>query len=118
MLDVEPDETGAVTLGISAQTAMDAWDAAKRLVSEREEPGLLSPLVLMHGTKDILCDIDGSRLFAELNKDSDITLAEFDGYPHEMHDGNADHDGGVPIGYAIDKISGLRADHSAESDTN
>jgi alpha-beta hydrolase superfamily lysophospholipase len=108
MLDVEPDEEGAVTLGISAQTAIDAWDAAKRLVNEREEPGVLSPLVLMHGTRDILCDINGSRNFAELNKDSDITLAEFDGYPHEMHDGNADHDGSVPVRYAIEKISELK----------
>jgi alpha-beta hydrolase superfamily lysophospholipase len=104
MLDVEPDENGAVTLGISAQTAIDAWDAAGRLVNEREEPGVLSPLVLMHGTKDSLCDIGGSRHFAELNKDSDITLAEFDGYPHELHDGNAEHDGAIPVGYAIGKI--------------
>jgi alpha-beta hydrolase superfamily lysophospholipase len=107
MFDVEPDEAGDVTLGISAQTAIDAWDAAKQLVSEREEPGLLSPLVLMHGTADAICDIEGSRLFAELNKDSDITLAEFDGYPHELHDGDTAHDGKIPVNYAISKIREL-----------
>ncbi|MDR0854727.1 MAG: lysophospholipase [Clostridiales Family XIII bacterium] len=102
--DVPVNRKGQVKVGISARAGVEGWDAANRLLSHAEEPNSLSPALIMHGTNDDLCSIDGSRYFAALNVNSNVTLVEFEGYPHDLHDGTDGTDGTLPIRLAIDKM--------------
>ncbi len=46
-----------------------------------------TPCLLMHGTEDKICSIEGSREFAKLQDKEAFTLVEWEGYYHEIHNG-------------------------------
>lgn len=46
-----------------------------------------TPMLVMHGTEDTLCDIEGSRLLAA-HEGAACTLVEWEGLPHQLRFGN------------------------------
>lgn len=83
---------------ISALCAVDGFDTGLKL-----EDGTLenngnthdTPTLLMHGNKDKICSVEGSRRIAErLRTEGDnIEYVEWDGLYHEIHNGSADSRG-------------------------
>jgi alpha-beta hydrolase superfamily lysophospholipase len=67
---------------ISLQTAVDCMKASKLILSS--EPNSTKDLLIMHGTHDRICDIEGSRKLKKLEGDN-ATLIEWDGLYHEIH---------------------------------
>ena len=45
------------------------------------------PLLLMHGTADKICSIEGTRKIAKLQKSDDFEYIEWPNYYHEIHNG-------------------------------
>ena len=67
-----------------------------------------TPCLLMHGTDDKICDIEGSRRFAKLQNPEYFTMIEWPGYYHEIHNGGPDGQTGEEvIKKAIEFIKGL-----------
>lgn len=67
-----------------------------------------TPCLLMHGTDDKICDIEGSRCFAKLQNPECFTMVEWPGYYHEIHNGGPDGQTGEEvIKKAIEFIKGL-----------
>lgn len=62
------------------------------------------PFLLMHGTDDKICSIEGSRKIAALE---DCDYVEWPGLYHEIHNGGAASDGREVIEKAIQWIQGL-----------
>ena len=66
------------------------------------------PCLLMHGTDDLICDIEGSREFAKLQDPQSFNMIEWPGYYHEIHNGGpAGENGEAVIKRAIEFIEGL-----------
>lgn len=64
--------------------------------------------LLMHGTSDLICDIQGSREFAKLQDPKYFTMVEWEGYYHEIHNGGPDGQTGEEVILrAIEFIKGL-----------
>ncbi|HHW21280.1 MAG TPA: alpha/beta hydrolase [Clostridiaceae bacterium] len=67
---------------VSVQTGLDCYEAALEILRrsdvEKEE------LLLLHGTDDHLCSVEGSRLFMK-NAPKSCTYKEFEGCYHELH---------------------------------
>lgn len=73
---------------ISVLTAINGLDAAARILSKPSN--CHRPLLLMHGTEDKICAIEGSRIVKNLENDH-CTYIEWPGYYHEIHN---EKDGG------------------------
>lgn len=84
---------------ITISTALDAIRAAEEIL-ETEDQG--KKLLLMHGTADYICDIEGSRKFCRISKE--CQFVEWPGYFHEIHNGNKTEDGTDVVRYMIDWI--------------
>lgn len=69
------------------------------------DAGTKKPTLLMHGSADRLCDVNGSRKIAKM--EPDITYVEWDGYFHEIHNGNKTETGEKAILRAIEFIKTL-----------
>ena len=67
------------------------------------DAGTKKPTLLMHGNADRICDVAGSRKIAEL--EPEITYVEWDGYFHEIHNGNKTETGEKAILRAIEFIN-------------
>ncbi len=66
------------------------------------------PCLLMHGTSDLICDIEGSREFAKHQNSDAFEMVEWPGYYHEIHNGGPDgQTGDEVIQRAIDFINNL-----------
>lgn len=64
--------------------------------------------LLMHGTGDKICDIEGSRCFAKFQDPEYFTMIEWPGYYHEIHNGGPDGQTGEEVILkAIEFIKGL-----------
>ena len=67
-----------------------------------------TPCLLMHGTDDLICDIEGSRCFAKHQNPEYFTMMEWPGYYHEIHNGGPEgRTGEEVINKAIEFIRGL-----------
>lgn len=67
-----------------------------------------TPCLLMHGTDDKICDIEGSRCFAKFQNLEYFTMVELPGYYHEIHNGGPEgRTGEEVIQKAIEFIKGL-----------
>lgn len=64
------------------------------------------PLLLMHGTEDRICSIEGSRKIAALE---DCDYMEWQGLYHEIHNGGSDSNGQEVIEKVIQWIQALSA---------
>lgn len=63
------------------------------------------PLLLMHGTEDIMCDIEGSRVYAKLHAgEPGFNYIEWPGYMHEIHNGGREATGEEAIEKMCDFI--------------
>lgn len=49
-----------------------------------------TPCLLMHGSADKICDVEGSRAFAQRQDPAYFTYVEWPGYYHEIHNGGPD----------------------------
>ncbi len=66
------------------------------------------PCLLMHGSDDKICHVDGSRHFAAHEDKEYFTYVEWEGYYHEIHNGGPDGQTGEQvINRAIDFYKGL-----------
>lgn len=55
------------------------------------------PCLLMHGSKDKICDVEGSRKFAAHENPDYFTYVEWPGYYHEIHNGGPDGQTGEDV---------------------
>lgn len=67
---------------ISLLTANDCMNASKAILANKCKYG--KSILIMHGTKDKICSIEGSRKVKELEGDN-ATLVEWEGLYHEIH---------------------------------
>lgn len=67
---------------VSVRTGLDCYEGAREILrssdAEKEE------LLLLHGTDDHICSVEGSRSFMK-NAPKSCTYAEFEGNCHELH---------------------------------
>lgn len=97
---------------ISALCAVEGFETGLKL-----EDGTLedngntheTPTLLMHGNKDKICSVEGSRRIAErLKKEGDnIEYVEWNGLYHEIHNGSADSRGDEVIAKMTEWIKAL-----------
>jgi alpha-beta hydrolase superfamily lysophospholipase len=80
---------------ISAMTALEGYEIAKKLLDGRIADrfgGGKKPVIVMHGTLDKICSIEGARAFAA--REGDVcSLIEWEGYFHELHNGSESETG-------------------------
>ncbi|MBR3053741.1 MAG: lysophospholipase [Firmicutes bacterium] len=95
---------------MSLRTAVDGYYTGLEICEGRHESNHRAdgkPLLLMHGTDDMLCSIDGSRMFAKLHAgEPGFTYIEWPGYYHEIHNGGPEATGEKVIETIIDFIKG------------
>lgn len=95
---------------ITAQTARECYKiglALKEGTGEKAEVnGCHLPLLLMHGSSDKICSVEGSRQIAKLEKEK-CHYVEWKNYFHEIHNGTKDEDGSEPIKTLIQWIQEL-----------
>lgn len=83
---------------ISLQTAVQGFDIAADLISNTitdKFGGGEKPMLLMHGSRDPICDVEGSRKIAA-NYGDICEYVEWEGYLHELHNGTNDKSN-IPI---------------------
>lgn len=78
---------------ISALCAVDGFDKGIGFedgTAEDNRRAAKIPTLLMHGSEDRICDVNGSRRIAERlqAQGDDLTYIEWDGLFHEIHNGN------------------------------
>ena len=82
---------------ITIKTAADCMDVAEGLTSGKymdNKRAKGKPFLLMHGTDDKICDIEGSRrLEKRYKKEENFKYIEWEGYYHEIHNGGPNHTG-------------------------
>lgn len=94
---------------ISLETVADCIGVGKALVKGKLKGnggGLGKPMLVMHGSGDKICSIDSTRKFASL-QGGNCTYVEWEGYFHEIHNGNSEKDGKEVIEAAIEWIRRL-----------
>lgn len=79
---------------ISFLCAVDGFETGKALENgTNENNGRASdiPTMIMHGTSDMICDIEGTReAFRHMKENGEkVQMIEWPGYYHEIHNGNA-----------------------------
>lgn len=91
---------------ISLQCAVEGFTIGEALAAGRhEENGGAAgiPTLLMHGSADRICDVEGSRRIAAREGDA-LTYVEWEGYFHEIHNGNATETGDRVIARMIEFV--------------
>ncbi len=84
---------------ISLLTAVDNHTIGAALMrgegETSEKNGIPKPLLLMHGSQDHICSVEGSRSFARIAEErgENIKYLEWKDYFHELHNGNREKDG-------------------------
>ncbi len=104
---------------ISVRTALEGLEIAKLLMdgsleTRGEEP--LKPILLMQGDADLICNPEGSRILAALEKDH-CRYIEWKGLYHEIHNGSPTSDGLEVVRAMIDWICHSGYEEEAK-DTN
>jgi alpha-beta hydrolase superfamily lysophospholipase len=87
---------------ITARTAIDGNAVGYELLTTRTTG---KKMLLMHGSLDKICSVEGSRKFSKVANDCEYV--EWEGYFHEIHNGNEIEDGQKVINYAIKWIQDL-----------
>ena len=93
---------------ISFLTAYEGFTKGNEIMAgtnEDNEKAMATPLLIMHGTADKICDIEGTREFAriygeKLEKKSlagTMEYIEWEGYYHEIHNGGPDGQTGEEV---------------------
>lgn len=97
---------------ISALCAVDGFETGMKLEAGNNENNHRAdsiPTLLMHGNCDRICDVDGSRRVAERMKKQRecIEYIEWEGYYHEIHNGNSVSRGDEVISKAVEWVKAL-----------
>ena len=97
---------------ISLACAVEGFEtglALERGASEDNGRAHSIPTLLMHGSGDRICDIEGSRRVARTMKkrDDDITYIEWKGLFHEIHNGSDSSTGDEVIETAVSWVKAL-----------
>ena len=103
---------------ITVKTALEGLETADLLMSDRlgmQGDGPLKPMLLMCGDADMICDPEGSRILARLEKDR-CRFIEWPGLYHEIHNGSPDSDGMEVIRSMIDWIRMFEYEEKAASE--
>ncbi|MBR0596786.1 alpha/beta fold hydrolase [Sinanaerobacter chloroacetimidivorans] len=100
---------------ISVQTAIECFDIGRALMDGKvekfgDEP--LRPLLLMQGEGDQICSPEGSRKIAELEGDL-CQYMEWQGFDHEIHNGNDTEDGTEVISAMVSWIQKMKISATA-----
>ncbi len=110
-----PDSVGSYTGNpmvhdkISLQCVLDSFETGKAMEEGTHESNgraVSIPTMIMHGTDDGICDIEGSRCVYETLKvrGEEVFLIEWEGYYHEIHNGGPDDKGDDVIERIIEFI--------------
>lgn len=92
---------------ISLETAFDGYSIGRRIEDGRimSSDAARAPMLLMHGTADPLCSIEGSKSFYKWFKgERDVEFVPWVGYLHEIHNGSGQLTGEEVIEYAKNYI--------------
>ena len=97
---------------ISLQTAYEGFsigEALEKGTNQDKGKAHSVPLLLMHGSDDGLCDVEGSRIVAERMKANgeNMEYVEWEGLYHEIHNGGPDSNGDEVIAKAAEWICSL-----------
>ena len=97
---------------ISLQCAVDGFEIGMKLEAGTHENNHRSvniPTLLMHGDCDRICDVEGSRRIAERMKGQgeNIEYIEWEGYYHEIHNGNSVSRGDEVISKSVEWAKAL-----------
>ena len=86
---------------ITMQCAVDGFDIGNALFDGTHESNGRAdakPTLLMHGSADKICSVEGAREIARQNENVEsFTYIEWDGYYHEIHNGGPEADGSKVI---------------------
>lgn len=91
---------------ISALCAVDGFETGMKLENgtlENNGAAQNIPTLLMHGSEDKICDVNGSRnIAARMEKNGEnVMYIEWEGLFHEIHNGNATNRGDEVIAYTV-----------------
>ncbi len=94
---------------ISLQCVLDSFETGKAMEEGKNESNgraALTPTMIMHGTADRICDIEGTRRVYETLKTGgeEVSLKEWEGYYHEIHNGRPDSRGDEVIESIIEVV--------------
>ena len=97
---------------ISLQCAVDGFEIGMKLeagTNENNHRAVNIPTLLMHGDCDRICDVEGSRRIAERMKEQgeNIEYIEWEGYYHEIHNGNSVSRGDEVISKSVEWAKAL-----------
>lgn len=97
---------------ISALCAVDGFEIGMKLEAGTHENNHRAegiPTLLMHGDCDRICDVEGSRRIAERMKQQGehIEYIEWEGYYHEIHNGNSVSRGDEVISKSVEWVKAL-----------
>ena len=97
---------------ISLQTAYEGFsigEALEKGTNPDKGKAHSIPLLLMHGSDDGICDVEGSRIVAERMKANgeNMEYVEWEGLYHEIHNGGPDSNGDEVIAKAAEWICSL-----------
>lgn len=100
-----PMTTNRITL----RCAIEGYETGLKLESGTNEDNKKAteiPALIMHGTEDKICDIEGSRYVYQRLRDrgDDVSFIEWPGLYHEIHNGGDDSDGSEVIQRAVEFI--------------
>ncbi len=97
---------------ISAQCAVEGFEIGLALEDGSCEDNMRAaklPILLMHGSADKICSVEGSRRIAARLKarGDDIEYIEWEGLFHEIHNGNASSNGDEVISRMVEWVREL-----------
>ena len=96
---------------ITAETAQDGFTVGKMLEEGRLYEAVLGkekPMLLLHGKKDMVCSIEGTRMVVKHEDKNFTTYVELEGIYHEVHNGGDHSDGSEVILQIRDFICGIK----------
>ncbi len=110
-----PDSVGPYTRNpmvhdrISLQCVLEGFETGRAMEEGTHESNGRAahiPTIIMHGTADGICDIEGTRRVYETLKTrgEEVSLIEWEGYFHEIHNGGPDSRGDEVIERIIEFI--------------
>ena len=102
------DEDKLIHDRVTLQTAVEGFDIGLAIENGSHEKignGTSRPCLLMHGDKDGICSVEGSRKLALLSKENKaFTYKEWPEYFHEIHNGGTYDNGHKVLEYIRDYI--------------
>jgi alpha-beta hydrolase superfamily lysophospholipase len=108
--DIRRNQAGKVTHQlISARTLCDTEKVAEALIGGRIEDcfgGGKKPLIIMQGTGDTMCSMDGAQRAADADK-GDCQLILWEGYEHRLFSGDGESNGSEVIEKMADCVLSL-----------